>query len=308
MRTCLYRATLLTVPLLIAALPSHATEGASGLYLLGGQSLNAGLTPAPGWYASLAGVQYSGSVGGSIQGGVRVVELKKRSDSFSGVLLYAPRTKFLGGQLAFSVGMPYAYLRLSGEVGGAVTRQRSVSGTGRGDTSIGSRLGWQVSPVFTHAIALTLWAPTGEYAKGFTPSIGHHRWAGDITWAFTYVPGGHHTELSAAIGYGVNGPNTVTHYRSGDEVHLELGIGQRLTPRFEVGLAGYVYRQVSADSGIGAFLGPLEGRVNGAGPAVNYAFKVGTHGLALTARYYHEFDAKRHFQGDLALASATFRF
>lgn len=278
------------------------------MYLLGSQSLDAGLSPAPGWYATVVAAQYRGSVGGAIQGGVRVAQLDKRSDSLTGVLLYAPRTRVLGGQLALSIGTPYAYLRLGGRVEGVRVVQRSVSGSDRGDTSLGLRLGWRSSPTFTHALALTLWAPTGEYRKGFTPSIGHNRWAGDITWAFTYVPGGHGTELSAAIGYGVNAPNTATRYVSGNEAHLELGIGQRLSPHWEVGLAGYAYRQVSADSGAGAFLGTLKGRVNGAGPALNYAGRLGDLGLIITARYYHEFAARRHFQGNLALASVTLRF
>lgn len=298
-------AALLALPCVRTA---EATEGASGMYLLGSQSLNAGLSPAPGWYFSVAAVQYSGSVAGSVQGGVSVAELRKRSDSLTGVLLFAPKAKILGAQAIFSVGVPYAYLRLSGEVSGAMTRQRSVSGTGRGDTSLGLRLGWQASPSFTHAVGLTLWAPTGDYQRGFQPSIGHHRWAGDLIWAFTYAPGNHRTELSAAIGYGLNGPNTVTHYRSGNEAHLELGIGQRITPHFEVGLASYFYRQVSADSGSGAFLGTLKGHVNGVGPALNYSHRLGDYGFALSARYYHEFDAKRHFEGNLAFASATLRF
>jgi len=288
---------------------ARATEGAGGMYLLGSQTLDAGLSPAPGWYFSVVAAQYIGSVGGTIQGGVQVKELDKRSDSLTGVLLYAPKTRLLDGQLAFSIGTPYAYLQLSGEVQGPRRLlHASVSGSGRGDTGLGARIGWHDGPTFSHALSLVVWAPTGEYQKGFTPSIGHNRWAGDLTWGFTYAPGNHRTELSAALGYGINSPNTATRYLSGNELHLELGVGQRLTPRLELGLAGYIYRQVTADSGTGAFFGTLEGRVSGAGPALNYSGKLGGYGFIFTARYYHEFDAKRHFQGNLALASATLHF
>lgn len=303
-------AVLLAVMALLLTPKAQATEGAGGMYLLGSQSLDAGLSPPPGWYVTVVGVQYTGSVGGTTQGGIEVKELDKRSDSLTAVLLYAPKRKLLGGQLAFSLGEPYAYVRLGGEVTGprGNTFRRSVSGTGRGDTSLGARLGWRYGPSFSHALALTVWAPTGNYQKGFTPSTGHNRWAGDLTWALTWAPGNHHTELSAALGYGVNSPNTTTRYLSGNELHLELGVGQRLTPHFEAGLAGYVYRQVTADSGTGAFFGTLKGRVSGAGPALNYSGKLGGYGFILAARYYHEFDAKRHFRGDLALASATLHF
>jgi len=292
----------------MACTPLHATEGAGGLYLLGGQSLNAGLTPPPGWYFTIAALQYQGSVGGALQGGVKVVGLDKRIDSMAVNLLYAPKTKVLGGQLAVSVGVPYAYARLSGEVTGARTVQRSVSGSGLADMTLGARLGWVVNPSFTHAVALTVWAPTGNYQKGFNPSTGHNRWAGDALWSFTYAPQSLHTEFSAALGYGINGPNTVTHYRSGNELHLELGVGQRLSRQWEVGLAGYIYQQVSADSGTGAKLGTLKGRVAGIGPAANYSTRLMGLPMVFTARYYHEFDARRHFEGNLALASATMHF
>ncbi len=278
------------------------------MYLLGAQSLDAGISPPPGWYFGIAAAQYTGSVGGAIQGGVRVAELDKRADSLTGVLLFAPKTRVLGGQLVLSVATPYAYLRLEGQITSPVVRQRAVSGTGKGDTALGARLGWHVGSSFWHAIALSAWAPTGDYQKGFTPSIGHDRWAGDVSWSMTYAPGNHRTEMSAVIGYDINSPNDATHYRSGNEVHVELGIGRRFTPQLEVGLAGYAYRQVTADSGSGAFLGSLKGRVYGVGPALNYNTKLGGHGIVLLARYYTEFDAKRHFEGNLALVSATLRF
>lgn len=305
------RAQVATVAVMAALACTHAcaTEGAGGLYLLGSQSLNAGLTPPPGWYFTVAALQYDGSVGGSVQGGVRVLELKKRADSMAFNLLYAPKGTVLGGQFAISVAAPYAYVRLSGSVNGPRGEiHRAVSGSGLADASLGLRLGWAAAPTFTHAVALTVWAPTGDYTKGFTPSTGHNRWAADGVWSFTWIPHKGHTAFSMALGYGVNAPNSITHYRSGNEAHLEAAIGQRITPHWEVGLAGYMYRQVSADSGPGALLGTLKGRVNGAGPAINFNTRIAGQPFSFTARYYKEFDAKRHFQGDLVLASVTTRF
>ncbi|PXV59061.1 Uncharacterized conserved protein [Dyella jiangningensis] len=306
-----YSAGIAAILLMLAGMSPaiHATEGGGGLYLLGSQSLDAGLTPAPGWYVTLVMLHYAGDAGGASLGGVKLMSLNKRTDSAGINLLYAPRQRVLGGQLAVSITAPYAHLKLSGEISaprGVISR--SVSGSGSADTAMSARLGWAVGPSFTHAVAITVWAPTGTYNKGFTPSLGHNRWAGDALWAFTYAPFGHHTEFSAAIGYGVNAPNDVTHYRSGNEAHLELAIGQHLSPHWEVGLAGYAYRQVSGDNGPGALLGTLKGRVYGAGPAVNYGTRLGTHVVAFTARYYREFGAEHHFEGDLVLASATIRF
>ncbi|KLD64964.1 SphA family protein [Dyella japonica] len=285
----------------------HATEGAGGLYLLGSQALGAGLAPAPGWYVSTAVAQYNGAVGSTTVGGVTLVTLKKRVDSMAVNLLYAPATPIFGGQAAISVTAPYAYLRLSGEITGTRQTSGSVSNTDLADMAINGRLGWKINNGFSHAISLTVWAPTGDYNKGFNASLGHNRWAGDVLWAMTYVSPHSHLELSAAVGYGINGPNDITHYRSGNEAHVELAVGKRLSPHWVVGLAGYAYRQVTADTGRGANLGGLEGRVLGAGPAVNYGTRFGSHALAVGVRYYREFDANDHFHGDVVIASATFR-
>lgn len=284
-----------------------ATEGAGGLYVLGSQALGAGLAPAPGWYVSSAMAQYSGRVGSASVGGVTLLYLKKRVDSMGVNLLYAPQTHILGAQAAISVTLPYAYLRLTGETTGSIQRAGSVSNAGIGDTAITGRLGWKVSDAYSDAASVTVWAPTGDYNKGFNASIGHNRWACDLLWSMTYVSPNSHLELSAALGYGINGTNPLTHYRSGDEAHLELALGKRLSPRWVVGLAGYAYRQVTADSGAGDRLGSLQGRVLGAGPAVNYGARFGGHAIAVGARYYREFDANDHFHGDVVILSTTVR-
>lgn len=89
-----------------------------------------------------------------------------------------------------------------------------------------------------------------------------------------------HLELSGAVGYGINGTNPVTHYRNGNELHVELAAGKRLSPHGVAGLAGYAYRQVTPDRGVGGTLGGPKGRV---------------------------FGVVNHFHGDVAMVSATVR-
>jgi hypothetical protein len=286
---------------------AQATEGAGGLYLLGSQALGAGLAPSPGWYVSSAMAQYSGRVGTASVGGVTLLYMEKRVDSLGINLLYAPQRRILGAQAAFSVTAPYAYLRLTGATTGLIQTSRSVSNSNVGDTAVSGRLAWRLSDAFSHALSMTVWMPTGDYSKGFNASIGHHRWACDFLWSMTYVSPASHLELSGALGYGINGVNDITHYRSGNEAHIELAVGKRLSPHWVVGLAGYGYRQVTPDSGTGDRLGSLQGRVLGAGPAVNYGTRLGHHAIAVGGRYYHEFDAKNHFHGDVFMLSTTLR-
>jgi len=166
---------------------TRATEGAGGLYLLGSQALGAGLAPAPGWYVSTTFAHYSGAVGSASVGGVTLLSLNKRVDSVGVNLLYAPATPIFGAQAAISVTAPYAYLRLSGEIMARRQISGSVSNTDLGDTAINGRLGWKINSAFSHAVSLTVWAPTGDYSKGFNASIGHDRWACDVLWAMTYL-------------------------------------------------------------------------------------------------------------------------
>jgi hypothetical protein len=54
-------------------------------------------------------------------------------------------------------------------------------------------------------------------------------------------------------------------------------------PVFSLGVGGYVYRQVTGDSGPGAHLGPFEGQVVAVGPLLGY----GGHPMGLFASARH---------------------
>ena len=62
-----------------------------------------------------------------------------------------------------------------------------------------------------------------------------------------------------------------------------------------VGLVGYVYRQITGDSGSGARLGSFKSRVAAVGPEVGWFFKDQT--IYFSARWYWEFDAKHRPEG-----------
>ena len=54
--------------------------------------------------------------------------------------------------------------------------------------------------------------------------------------------------------------NPDTDYRTGKELHVEVGLTKYLTKELSVGLIGAHYQQITADSGPGATLGPYKGR------------------------------------------------
>ncbi len=76
-----------------------------------------------------------------------------------------------------------------------------------------------------------------------------------------------------------------------------LGLGQFLSKQFFIGLVGYAYDQVSADSGSGDRVGAFESRVFSAGPQLGYIFPVAGNQGFLGLKSYFEFGAKNRPEG-----------
>jgi hypothetical protein len=75
-----------------------------------------------------------------------------------------------------------------------------------------------------------------------------------------------------------------------------------------LGVVGYDYRQLTGDSGSGARLGPLKGRVDAVGPGLSYTTVIGTTSVILSLRHYQEFNADKRWEGNSTIASGTIRF
>ena len=74
-----------------------------------------------------------------------------------------------------------------------------------------------------------------------------------------------------------NFENTDTDYTNGIDWHTDWGASKFLSKQLFVGLVGYVYDQITGDSGSGDKVGPFESRVIGVGPQLGYLFPVGEH-------------------------------
>jgi hypothetical protein len=64
-----------------------------------------------------------------------------------------------------------------------------------------------------------------------------------------------------------------------------------------IGLVGYAYQQLTADSGTGATLGDFKSRVFAIGPQIGYLFPVGDMQGYLNLKGYKEFDAEHRPEG-----------
>ena len=88
------------------------------------------------------------------------------------------------------------------------------------------------------------------------------------------------------------------HYKNGIDMHLDWGASKFLTKQLQVGLVGYVYDQITPDSGSGDRVGCFQSQVFGIGPQFGYVFPLSeTLQGYINLKGYAEFGASDRPQG-----------
>jgi hypothetical protein len=95
--------------------------------------------------------------------------------------------------------------------------------------------------------------------------------------------------LSATVGLTYNFTNQAIDYQNGLDFHLYWGASQFLSKEVFVGLVGYLFNQITGDSGPGARLGSFESRVAGIGPQIGYLVPIGGAQEFIGLKGYKEF-------------------
>ena len=282
-----------------------ADEGGESFWLPGQYGSLAAVPADPGW--SLALVYYHASTDG---GGNE--EFQKGKNLTLGVdvsenllfptLSYVFRTSVFGGQASVavasnwgnvSVGVDAILTSLDGEV---LFESQSDSHTAFGDLFPQASLRWkkgrQNFMVYTMA-----GVPVSSYDAKRLANLGLNHWAVDLGSAYTYLnmKSGH--EFSATLGLTYNFENHTTNYKNGIDAHLDWGASQFLSEKFQVGLVGYFYYQLTPDSGSGAVLGDFKSHVNGIGSQISYLSKIWGMDSYLNLKGYTEFGAKNRPEG-----------
>ena len=125
--------------------------------------------------------------------------------------------------------------------------------------------------------------------------IGHGAIDGGV--GYTYFDPIKQHEFSAVAGLTYNLTNTSTNYQNGVDFHLDWGASQFLSKQFFVGAVGYLYNQISCDSGSGDSVSCFQSRVAGIGPQVGFIFSVGNMHGYLGVKGYWEFAAQNRPEG-----------
>ena len=293
-----------------------ADENGISVWLPGIYGSLAAAPQRPGW--SLSTVYYHTSVSDNGNAAasreIEVGHLSKtvtavgnvnlNADANLGLVLpnYVFATSVLGGQAAAGVMIPFGENNTSvdgtltiGKV--SVTNSLSDSLFGNGDIFPQGSLRWNqgVNNFMVYGIADV---PLGAYDSSRLSNIGVGHWAIDGGAGYTYLNPKSGLEASAVTGLTYNFENPSTDYQSGVDWHLDWGLSQFfLSHQLQIGAVGYVYQQLTADSGGAPVLGDFKSRVFGVGPQVGFVFPIGDlHGY-LNLKGYKEFGAENRAEG-----------
>ena len=294
-----------TVFLLALANGARADESGTSFWLPGQMGSFAALPGDPGW--SLPLVYYhtkaDASASKAFEIGGRVdVGLKARADLFIAAPTYVFSSPVAGGQA--SVGVTALLGRVNagidatliGPGGGVLSGAQSDTLNGVGDLYPTASLKWNRG-VHNFMVYAMGGVPVGSYDKNRLANLGTNHWSLDGGGGYTYLDQKSGHEFSAVLGFTKNFENEDTHYKNGVDGHLDWAASQFLSEQVHVGLVGYVYKQLTGDSGSGAQLGDFKSQVAAVGPQIGYFFKVGDQKWYANLKGYYEFDAKNRPEG-----------
>jgi hypothetical protein len=287
----------LAVFLTLFAQRARADETGVSFWVPGQFGSLAAVPTTPGWSLGTVYCYTSVSASGGVAAAKEIeigrftptvnVSLNANLNAQGDLLFLAPTYTFatpvFGGQ--FSAGMTGIFARVDTSIAGTSTAAVGpivVQPTGTISdslTSVGDlypmlTLKWH-DGVNNWMTYLTGDIPVGAYDPNRLSNIGLGHGAIDAGGGYSYLNPVTGHEFSAVAGFTYNFKNPDTQYQSGIDFHLDWGASQFLSKQFFVGLVGYAYQQVTADSGQHPILGPFESRVIGIGPQAGYIFPIG---------------------------------
>jgi hypothetical protein len=289
--------------LALSATAALGAESAAGVYLLGVRGPNAAVMPPEGVF--LTNQFYVNDSKASrpinIFGRTFLPEARLKVGVNLTTLTWITPVELFGARLGLSGTVPVGHIDVRGRLG--PLRAGDSLGT-FGDSSVSTFLGWKFDNLHVQ-IGAAAFLPIGDYRDGALANVSKNRGALDLFAAVTWADPDIGLSVSAVAGYTANRTNKATHYRTGNEFHLEGAIVQKITNEFSVGVVGYHYQQVGDDRGRGANFGPFRGRTTAIGPMAGYTFMVGTIPISTQARFYREVDVKNRFKGNIGYLSVS---
>jgi len=298
--------------LLVVCPATLAEEGGTGHWTPGLVGYGAGLLPeTPGLYFKCLFNVYQGKTTineRTPQGGKERQKLESFSLCETLAVTWVTPVRVLGGQLAMGLYVPFCYEDVSALTNTSAGRSLQESTIfGLADISLSpATLGW-VDGTSHYLVTATIYAPNGYYSTRTLAPLGLNYWTLEPCFAYTYFDSGSGWEASAYLGFDLNSPNPVTRYHTGTQAHLDwtvarhMPLGRRRQGESRTtiapGLGGWIYQQVTPDTGAGATLGPFRGRTFALGPQMQATVHLSNRPLTFELRILKEFLVKNRPEG-----------
>lgn len=298
-------------PLLIGALAAgfasaaNADEGGVAFWLSGQYASFAAVPMAPGWSLPTEGYYYSGKASDDEplpRGNITSVGLDSSMPLLMIQPTYSPNKKLWGGQLALGLAFGWGGNQTSADlsISNLVPEiGRSDSITGFADLAPIASLAWNQGND-NWMVYVTGNIPSGDYNPNRLSNMGIGHGAVDAGGAYTYFNAKTGFEFSAVIGVTYNMENNDTNYRNGIDIHLDWSASRFLNAHWQVGLVGYLYGQLTSDSGASPFADGIKSSIASIGPEIGYSFTVNKKPAYVNLRGYWEFAASHRIEGAAA--------
>jgi hypothetical protein len=236
------------------------------------------------------------------------ISLKADADLVLAAPTYTFAQRFLGAQAQIVLLVPYGRSKASvdatltgnlgmGGPGFTLSGGRSDAITGFGDLGPQFNLRWN-DGVHNYMTYVATNLTVGRYDQNRLANLGIGHNAIDAGGGYTYFNPQTGNEFSAVLGFTYNFENTHTQYQNGVDAHLDWGTSKFVTKQLQIGAIGYIYNQLSCDSGSGNRVGCFKSRVAGIGPQIGYIVPLGEHYQGyFNLKGYKEFAAEHRTEG-----------
>lgn len=269
-----------------------ATENGQTNYPVGVNTALNGLLPAPGqtYFYNYTQLYRAESFRGS--------DGKASIPKFSAeVVVDAPRVvhtwKQMLGPFTLATGAIVPMFHVSSTVFGEKDVENNI-----GDVIVHPLMFGYVNEVhnfFTFLAPFDMALPTGEYDKSRIANTGQNHLAFMPNWQATWFPNPK-IEISTAFTAEVYTKNHDTNYQSGTVLSGEALFGYSITDKWQVGIQGFYTKQLTDDELDGhTYLDGFRGQAAAIGPQIRYTV---SPGVAVIAKYQHEFDVENRSKGD----------
>ena len=266
-----------------ASTTAKADFGGLSFWLPGLMGSLSAVPGQPGWSIAYLYVHDDARAGGDKEfqrGGSLVAGLHANADALAFMPSYTFETPVFGGRASVSLaGIPGRVgvnidATLTGPRGRQISGHATDSRTTWADVYYVGSLKWNFG-VHNTMIYVTGNIPSGTYDAARLANLSLGFWAVDAGAGYTYLDTKTGLEFSAVAGLTYSFINPYFQYQNGIDFHLDWAASRFLSKAVHIGVVGYVFQQLTGDSGAGATLGDFRGRAIGIGPQIGFFFPAG---------------------------------